>query len=229
VELSHYCTFAGDSLCAPSTNAAQLKLLRPSFEIVSNVLLWAASDDQNHQIVEIIISHIDGFFKSQISAYWFRQSWCTSDAVLNLFAEQDNQLISILMRVQQLWQCRNYLSAKGLQLPEPWHPHRMFICFLKHIGFDHLVLIDFLISNETNFVEYLLQYLRFVIQGQKHADCDDAGFKQHCPAVDPEGKIQLQSCLSDLASTIERMTHKGLFPYNAAPLVSRLRQFLELL
>lgn len=44
------------------------------------------------------------------------------------------------------------------------NPHLIFQAFLKVVGFDHSVLLDFLISSETVFLEYLMQYLHFVLQ-----------------------------------------------------------------
>ncbi len=41
---------------------------------------------------------------------------------------------------------------------EVLHPHAMFAGLLATISYDHTVLLDFLISNETNFLCYLLRY-----------------------------------------------------------------------
>lgn len=41
--------------------------------------------------------------------------------------------------------------------------------FLDSIDQDHLVLLDFLISDDTQFLNYLVQYLRFAAEAQEGA------------------------------------------------------------
>ena len=45
------------------------------------------------------------------------------------------------------------------------NPHLLFISFAESIDFDHSLLLDLLISSETRFLEYLVQYLHFVVDG----------------------------------------------------------------
>lgn len=45
------------------------------------------------------------------------------------------------------------------------NPHLLFIAFVESIDFDHSLLLDLLISSETRFLEYLVQYLHFVVDG----------------------------------------------------------------
>lgn len=45
------------------------------------------------------------------------------------------------------------------------NPHLLFIAFTESIEFDHSLLLDLLISSETRFLEYIVQYLHFVIDG----------------------------------------------------------------
>ncbi|XP_057187479.1 protein Lines homolog 1 isoform X2 [Triplophysa rosa] len=78
-------------------------------------------------------------------------SWVTS-----VFAEQDDDMIEsskalILLRSSSgpvcLWGC---------------NPHCHFISFLRSISFDRTVLLDFLISTETCFLEYCVRYLKLL-------------------------------------------------------------------
>lgn len=39
------------------------------------------------------------------------------------------------------------------------HPQRMFLSFLDSIGYDDSVLLDFLISSETEFLSYFTRYV----------------------------------------------------------------------
>nr|XP_058915568.1 protein Lines homolog 1 isoform X2 [Kogia breviceps] len=43
-----------------------------------------------------------------------------------------------------------------------YNPHCIFLFFLKNIGFDSTVLLDFLISLETCFLEYFVRYLKLL-------------------------------------------------------------------
>ncbi|XP_049761444.1 protein Lines homolog 1 isoform X1 [Elephas maximus indicus] len=43
-----------------------------------------------------------------------------------------------------------------------YNPHCVFLFFLKNIGFDSTVLLDFLISSETCFLEYFVRYLKLL-------------------------------------------------------------------
>lgn len=43
------------------------------------------------------------------------------------------------------------------------NPHLLFEAFVQCIEFDHSVLLDLLISSETRFLEYILQYLHLVV------------------------------------------------------------------
>ncbi|RXM94062.1 Protein Lines-like 1 [Acipenser ruthenus] len=48
------------------------------------------------------------------------------------------------------------------------NPHCMFFLFLSSVAFDHTVLLDFLISTETCFLEYFVKYLKLVREDWEH-------------------------------------------------------------
>lgn len=65
-------------------------------------------------------------------------------------------------------------------------PHKLFLCLLKEISFDHVVCIDWLISEETCFVEVLHLYLDIILSDFKSfvevfsdIDCFSRGVLQH--------------------------------------------------
>ena len=68
-------------------------------------------------------------------------------------------------------------SASLTQEKEAWihsthghgcHPHCVFLFFLKNIAFDSTVLLDFLISSETCFLEYFVKYLKLLQKDWDH-------------------------------------------------------------
>jgi len=66
---------------------------------------------------------------------------------------------------------KSHLSSKWLkilsEIRENFDPHRLFSIFLLNIGFDHSLLIDLLIGNETEFLPYFVLYPFFVSGLQK--------------------------------------------------------------
>lgn len=57
------------------------------------------------------------------------------------------------------------------------NPHCNFLVLLQSISFDHGILLDFLISTETCFLEYFVRYLRFL-------RTDWQGFTAACGRID---------------------------------------------
>lgn len=57
------------------------------------------------------------------------------------------------------------------------NPHCHFLLLLGSVSFDHSVLLDFLISTETCFLEYFVRYLRFLRS-------DPRGFTAACRRID---------------------------------------------
>lgn len=58
-------------------------------------------------------------------------------------------------------------SEISTNVSQQLNPHLLFIAFVQSIEFDHLVLLDLLISSETRFLEYILQYLHLVVDDWK--------------------------------------------------------------
>ncbi|KAK7930486.1 hypothetical protein WMY93_006881 [Mugilogobius chulae] len=82
------------------------------------------------------------------------------------------------------------------------NPHCHFLLLLRSLAFDHRVLLDFLISTETCFLEYFVRYLRLL-------RTDPEGFRQPVP--------------------VWRLHSKKLFPYNPNSLMKLLTETQELL
>ncbi|XP_063045204.1 protein Lines homolog 1 [Engraulis encrasicolus] len=59
------------------------------------------------------------------------------------------------------------------------NPHCHFVVLLRGLAFDHSVLLDFLISSETCFLEYVVRYLK-LLRG------DWEGFSRSCQILEPQ-------------------------------------------
>ncbi|XP_053369455.1 protein Lines homolog 1 isoform X2 [Clarias gariepinus] len=81
--------------------------------------------------------------------------------ILVVFVDQDDDLIESAKVLITL-----YLHQRSLSSSEPaaceWgcNPHCHFTLLLRSLSFDHTVLLDFLISDETCFLEYCVLYLK---------------------------------------------------------------------
>ncbi|NXW31715.1 LINES protein, partial [Phaetusa simplex] len=93
-----------------------------------------------------------------------------------IFIEQDDDmweaakaLLIIYLKFDRLWHdAADTLSQKEeetwnfLTHASGYNPHCIFLFFLEKIAFDSTVLLDFLISSETCFLEYLVRYLKLL-------------------------------------------------------------------
>jgi len=140
------------------------------------------------------------------------------ESLLHLLQEQDDVLIEGLLC---LLDTHMALYVPGKKEPDTGlldtNPTRGFKLLLQLVSRDSSVLLDFLVSNETCFLLYLLRFLKFVVK-------DWSGFVSSCN-IDYEEVIQV---LLGLQQSIKRLLSKSLFPYNIGP-VYRLLQKVDTL
>ncbi|NXY85412.1 LINES protein, partial [Alcedo cyanopectus] len=82
-----------------------------------------------------------------------------------------------------------------------YNPHCIFLFFLEKIAFDSTVLLDFLISSETCFLEYLVRYLKLLredwhqfVDVCDHFDTKHCAFQSLSAVKPPHGEEQ--SCVT---------------------------------
>ncbi|KAH0620054.1 hypothetical protein JD844_014592 [Phrynosoma platyrhinos] len=133
-----------------------------------------------------------------------------------LFIEQDddlfeasNALLTIHLKFQRFWCevgsamcCLNGGSLDSWTHQNGCNPHCIFLFLLKSIAFDATVLLDFLISSETCFLEYFVRYLKLLVEDwhqflkmfklPKPTASRDFGFPLSCQ---PKGPYHLDSHL----------------------------------
>ncbi|KAM6350841.1 protein Lines homolog 1 isoform 2-T4 [Alca torda] len=133
-------------------------------------------------------AEIKGYFQSSMSQlliFWrsHLKSSSQSHPVVHhcewlslIFIEQDDDmweaakaLLLIYLRFDRLWHdAADTLNQKEeetwnfLTHASGYNPHCIFLFFLEKIAFDSTVLLDFLISSETCFLEYLVRYLKLL-------------------------------------------------------------------
>ncbi|XP_032050406.1 protein Lines homolog 1 [Aythya fuligula] len=102
---------------------------------------------------------------------------------------------NLSQKEEESWNCLTHASG--------YNPHCIFLFFLEKIAFDSTVLLDFLISSETCFLEYLVRYLKLLREDwhqfvnvcnyfdTKHGTC------QPVSSIKPPHQ-EKQSCMSDV-------------------------------
>ncbi|NXX93357.1 LINES protein, partial [Centropus bengalensis] len=188
-------------------------------------------------------AEIKGVFQSSMSrllTFWKSQpkSSLQSRPVVHhcewlslIFIEQDDDLweaakalLLIYLKFDRLWHDADVnLSQKE---KETWdvlthasgcNPHCIFLFFLEKIAFDASVLLDFLISSETCFLEYLVRYLKLLgkdwhrfVDVCNYFDTKHATIRSLAPVKPPHE--EKQSCVTDegLQNACEQQPQSGV-------------------
>ncbi|CAH0482542.1 unnamed protein product [Peronospora belbahrii] len=145
-----------------------------------------------------------------------------------VLAEQDDVLIEVVNRLMQITTIAGCFSfSLDTQLfpslipyvTAEFDPDLLFADLVETLGQDHLVLLDLLVSNETQMLEYFVKYLRRI-----HSHWDTSKQK-----LQTYGRLEdVMSVLIRLRLEIDRLVAADLFPYNARPLVRRMMAIEEL-
>ncbi|KFV43968.1 Protein Lines [Tyto alba] len=84
--------------------------------------------------------------------------WEAAKALLLIYLKFDrlrhDAVDSLSKKEEETWNFRTHANG--------YNPHCIFLFFLEKIAFDSTVLLDFLISSETCFLEYLVRYLKLL-------------------------------------------------------------------
>ncbi|KAA0722803.1 Protein Lines -like protein 1 [Triplophysa tibetana] len=110
--------------------------------------------------VQLYLSELMSFLQrhgSLMSTDTHSCTWVTS-----VFAEQDDDMIESSKALILLYLHHKSLRSSVPVCPWGFNPHCHFISFIRSISFDHTVLLDFLISTETCFLEYCVRYLKLL-------------------------------------------------------------------
>ncbi|RLN56114.1 hypothetical protein BBJ28_00002424 [Nothophytophthora sp. Chile5] len=104
-------------------------------------------------------------------------------------------------------------ATLSVYMTKEFNPDLLFADLIDVFGRDHLVLLDLLVSSETQMLEYLLRYLR-------HLSESWSASKQ---LLLLDGRLDaVLSVLIRLRLEIDRLVAAALFPYGAKPLTRRL-------
>ncbi|KAM4593752.1 protein Lines homolog 1 isoform 1-T1 [Odontesthes bonariensis] len=154
-----------------------------------------------------------GFLRQCWASLWERPHLCCWISLL--FGEQDDDL----MEAANTFLCifLSYRRCSGLDdgavleaaCASGCNPHCHFVLLLQSFSFDHSILLDFLISTETCFLEYFVLYLKYLREdwqgftaacGGVHVldcsstDCCAGGGSAVTHKAGPDG-VELSSCV----------------------------------
>lgn len=172
-------------------------------------------DDDDHEMDMIcrsifdVLKKLDTFVKENED---FHPSTRLASWIVHLFIDQDDFLIESMVCCVDVARVLCYRNNNFLpELRKDLNPSETFLTFLNATSFNVDLLVDYLKSNETCFLLYVLNFLKYLRDqwGEFIETC-----KYELPAV---GKL-----FSDLRTTIQREVEVNHITYNISPVLSLL-------
>lgn len=186
------------------------------------------SDDydfyQDMQLIERsirdVLKKVDVFIKNSLE---FHPEATFSKILIHLFSDQDDYMIESMVCTLDITVGIYYRNSVFPDLIAMLNPSYTFIEFLKIVSHDSDVLLDYLVSNETCFLLYLLRFLKYIRRNWP-------SFLMSCETISGSTTTNeledTMTVLIRLRHQIGRLVSKQLFPYNINP-VLRLLEMCE--
>ena len=99
-------------------------------------------------------------------------------------------------------------------LLDTFHPVDGFDCLMLNISYDHSVILDFLLSNETCFLLYFLRMLKYFHKNMMSWNTHPSSHER-------------QEVLRKTWNSIKKLTNKSLFPYDISPVLKLLDKIIS--
>ena len=117
-------------------------------------------DDPDDQV-----EHLEGEFDlktaRKIRNFFSRDADYTRERILELVQDEDDVLIDVLLELLLIeTRLRKSKSRLAKRIRYLFDPFMLFHDFIELTQADHTLLLDFLISNETAFLDYLLRFAK---------------------------------------------------------------------
>lgn len=121
--------------------------------------------------LDLLMAHLLKFLKHHIE---WKEPLHPCEWVSLTFIEQDDDMLEVAKCLLKMYQHNSSLCSQSTSCGSEnsiWSgsshqsgsdPHCIFLFLLGNISFDSSVLLDFLISSETCFLEYLVRYLKLL-------------------------------------------------------------------
>lgn len=165
--------------------------------------------DMISRSIHDVLKKLDVFVKENED---FHPSTRLASWIVRLFIDQDDYLVESMVCCVDVARVLCYRNSNLLpELRKDLNPSETFLTFLNATSFNVDLMVDYLKSNETCFLLYILNFLKYLRDqwGEFIETC-----KYELPAV---GKL-----FSDLRTRIEREVLIDQITYNISPVVSLL-------
>ncbi|KAL3275978.1 hypothetical protein HHI36_020709 [Cryptolaemus montrouzieri] len=158
-----------------------------------------------------VLKKLDNFLKNNLD---FHPETPFSKILIRLFSDQDDYMIESMVCTLDITVGIPDRCAVFPEIFSMLNPTHYFVEFLKVVLHDSHVLLDYLVSNETCFLLYLLRFLKYIRKNW-------SSFVRSCG----EGNEfdATMNVLISLSEQIERLVVRGLFPYNIDPVLRLLK------
>lgn len=168
-----------------------------------------------------VLKKLDTFLKNNLE---FHPETPFSNILVHLFSDQDDYLIESMVCTLDIIVGIPDRCAVYPELFNMLNPSSTFVEFLKVVGNGSEVLLDYLVSNETCFLLYLLRFLKYVKKNWSI-------FMRCCRESSLSNNNEFNSAMSvfiNLYDEIARLVLRQLFPYNIDPILRLLRGCINL-
>lgn len=174
---------------------------------------------QDMQLIERsirdVLKKVDTFIKNSLD---FHPETSFSRILVQLFSDQDDYMIESMVCTLDITVGISYRNAIFPDLINMLNPIHSFIEFLKIVSHDSDVLLDYLVSNETCFLLYLLRFLKYTKRNWPEfiSSCGEGSSSRSNELDDT------MSVLIRLKMQINRLVSRDLFPYDITPILRLL-------
>lgn len=165
-----------------------------------------------------VLMKLDVFLKTKLN---FLPDTPFTKILIHLFSNQDDYLIESMVCTLDTTVGIAYRNSVFPDLIQMLNPITSFIEFLEVVSYHSDILLDYLVSNETCFLLYLLRFLKYVRKNWSK-------FVASCRIAGNDGLDRTMRVLVRLRLQINRLVTQSLFPYNIAPVLKLLERCEDL-
>ncbi|XP_045464396.1 protein lines [Harmonia axyridis] len=168
-----------------------------------------------------VLKKLDIFLKNNLE---FHPETPFSNILVHLFSDQDDYLIESMVCTLDIIVGIPDRCAVYPELFNMLNPSYTFVEFLKVVGHGSDLLLDYLVSNETCFLLYLLRFLKYVRKNWSI-------FMRCCREASLTNSNEFDNAmrvLTQLYDQIARLVLRQLFPYNIDPILRLLKGCMNL-
>ena len=137
----------------------------------------------------------------------FHPNQSCTDTFVQLFFDQDDYVIEAMLCLLDI---HNGLESLSVAINLEFEPISIFEAFMVKCSWDSSILVDFLVSNETCFLLYLLRLLKYIskktLKSLSHP---------------------LRECFVSLEDSLKKLVTSSLFPYNIDPILTLIQKIIK--